>query len=198
MTLHSNTGGATRAGSGTPRSYGGGSYYAGGAATPYAAGSRSVGGIAPYVISGGALGFLTASAWHSPYGYYGYPYGSPYYYHTPINNAQQNNSNNSNNNNNNNNYTMNVICYCERYSECGCDNNGNSTFLTQLIGDPPRNSSVVTIIQNGTNETAYVNGTLANGTTAADPSISGVSSSALPWKGTWPVVAFVSAMMYAL
>jgi hypothetical protein len=57
----------------------------------------------------------------------------------------------------------------------------------------------VTIIQNGTHETAYVNGTLANGTTSADPSISGASSTlALPWKGTWPVVVLVTGMMYAL
>lgn len=93
---------------------------------------------------------------------------------------------------------MNVICYCEQYSECGCDDNNNSTFMNELIGDPPKNSSAVNIIQNGTHETAYVNGTLANGTTSADPSVSGASILSLPWRGTWPVVVVVTGMMYAL
>lgn len=94
---------------------------------------------------------------------------------------------------------MNVICYCDEYSECGCDNNNNSTYLNDIIGDPPKNSSVVTIVQNGTNETAYINGTLANGTTSADPNASGAASLlAMPWKGAWPVAVLVSAMMYAL
>lgn len=70
--------------------------------------------------------------------------------------------------------------------------------MNELIGDPPKNSSAVTILQNGTHETAYVNGTLENGTTSADPSISGSSITALPWKGTWPVVVLVTGMMYAL
>ncbi|EEA18823.1 conserved glycine-rich protein [Talaromyces marneffei ATCC 18224] len=184
----SNAGGASRAGPGSSRPYGGGNYYAGGAATPYAAGSRSSSGITPYLFAGGALGLAAVAAWHYPFAY-AYPYGAPYYYHTPINHDNQNNTAN---------YTMNVICYCEQYSECGCDDNNNSTFLNELIGDPPQNSSVVTIIQNGTHETAYVNGTLANGTTSADPTISGASILALPWKGAWPVVVLVTGMMYAL
>jgi hypothetical protein len=94
------------------------------------------------------------------------------------------------------NYTMNVVCYCDQYSECGCDDNKNSTYLAEVIGNPPQNSSIVTIVQNGTNETAYINGTLANGTTAADANASG--SAVLSVGATWPVVLLVAAMVYAV
>ncbi|OKL58752.1 hypothetical protein UA08_06240 [Talaromyces atroroseus] len=181
----SNVGGTTRSGSGTPRTYGGGGYYAGGATTPFAAGSRTLSGILPFALLGGALGIAAGSAWHG----YGYPFYTPYYYHDPM--AA------SHNNGQAGNYTMNVVCYCEQYSECGCDDNKNSTYLAEVIGDPPHNSSIVTIVQNGTNETAYINGTLANGTTAADPNASGASAM-LAVGSAWPVVALVSAMIYYL
>lgn len=143
------------------------------------------------ILGGAVVAGLYAALWN-PYPVYGYPFYAPYYYQYPM-------ATNYNNNNNGaaaNNYSMNVVCYCEQYSECGCDDNNNSTFLAEVIGDPPRNSSIVTIVQNGTNETAYINGTLANGTTAADPNASGASAVAAMGASAWPVVALVSAMMY--
>lgn len=92
---------------------------------------------------------------------------------------------------------MNVVCYCDEYSVCGCDDNNNSTYLAEVIGDPPHNSSIVTIVKNGTNETAYINGTLANGTTSADANASGAL--ALLATQSWaPVAVLVSAMIYVL
>jgi hypothetical protein len=123
---------------------------------------------------------------------YSYPYGVPYAYHHPINE-----SNSDNNETTNGNYTLNVVCLCEEYQTCGCDGNTNSTYLNEIIGDPPRNSSAVTVMKNGTNETAYINGTLANGTTAANPD-SGASHLGMQWNGYIPAVAVVSAMVWAL
>jgi hypothetical protein len=137
------------------------------------------------LIGGAALGF-GAGLWLHPV--YAYPYGVPYTYHHSIG---------SDNNNNTGNYTVNVVCLCEEYQTCGCDGNTNSTYLNEIIGDPPHNSSAVTVLKNGTNETAYINGTLANGTTAANPD-SGAARLAMQWNGYFPAVAIVSAMVWAL
>lgn len=181
----SNAGGTSKTGSGTSRSYGGGSFYPGGARTPYTAGARSPSGITPFLVGGVALGFALG-VWAFPL--YSYPYGVPYTYHHPVNQSESNNEGN---------YTLNVVCLCEQYQTCGCDGNTNQTYLNEIIGDPPHNSSAVTVMKNGTNETAYINGTLANGTTAADPD-SGAARLAMQWNGYVPAVAIVSAMVWYL
>jgi hypothetical protein len=113
------------------------------------------------VLGGAALGIFPG-LWL--YSVYAYPYHYPYHYY---------------NSNAHKNETYNVICLCEEYAECGCENNNNSTYYDSLFnGTEPKNSSVVRVVQekNGT-ETIYINGTLANGTTAADSSSSSSSSS---------------------
>lgn len=54
--------------------------------------------------------------------------------------------------------------------ECGCDDNGNTTFLDSLIGDgsyAALNKSLVNVADINGTSTIVLNGTLPNGTTAA-------------------------------
>ncbi|KAN0075025.1 hypothetical protein V8E54_007636 [Elaphomyces granulatus] len=155
-------GGYTRGGSGSPRPYGGGSYYAGGARVPYRAGTRSPKGITPFLLPVTALSFFSGLWLYR--NVYAYPYPRPYRYWNPTIGQTQ---------------TLPVTCLCQQYSVCGCDNNGNNNddnFLSSVIGDDPKNSSVTTVaVVNGT-KTIFINGTLVNGTTAPDPSISSAPS----------------------
>lgn len=62
-------------------------------------------------------------------------------------------------------------CLCAEYAVCGCDDNGNTTFLDSLIGDgtySKLNLSLVSVVDyaNGTSIIA-LNGTLPNGTTVS-------------------------------
>lgn len=154
----SNAGGRTRSGSGTPPAYGG--YYAGGAKVPYAAGARSPRGFVPFLLPITAFAFFPGIWLYGSL--YAYPYGTPYHYRNQTGFNQ----------------TVDVTCLCQQYSVCGCDDDGNTTFVRQIIAggtDRPINSSEVVVLPplaNGT-QRAYINGTLPNGTTAAggeDPS----------------------------
>ena len=150
----SNTGGRTSSGSGVRPSYGNGAYYSGGAAVPYRSGSRSPGGVAPYFLAGSALGFAGVYA----YGAYLYPYGHPYSFH------------NRSSTNNGTNTTLPVTCLCQEYQVCGCDNNTDSSYLSQLVGNGSASDMNATLARvadvNGTS-TLLVNGSLPNGTTAS-------------------------------
>jgi hypothetical protein len=184
-----NIGGRTRSGSGLRPAYDG--HYAGGAAVPYTSGLRSPSrGYLPLALPIAAFAFFPGLWLYGTL--FAYPYHFPYYY-----------------DNNGRNDTVNVTCLCQKYSECGCDDNGNSTFVQNLINngtDHPVNSSVVRFITypNGTSA-AYINGTLPNGTTAAggtDPSnageISGVARLAIQYAGYWVMVATVGATVLLL
>jgi len=139
---------------------------------PYTAGARSpTRGVAPYFIGAGALAFFPAIWLYSSV--YAYPYGYPYSW---LDNDGRNR-------------TSNVTCLCQRYQVCGCDPDNNSTFLTQVVTNgsstpvAPVNTSTVRTVDfaNGTTAT-YINGSLANGTTASggtDPSDSSEVSPAV-------------------
>ncbi|KAL4897406.1 hypothetical protein BDV59DRAFT_44330 [Aspergillus ambiguus] len=179
----SNTGGATRSGSGRQPAYAGGSYYAGGAASPYVAGGRSPRGLSPaYLLPAGALLFFPG-LWM--YGAYAYPYSHHYNYYNDT--AKQNES-----------YP--VVCLCQQYSECGCDDNNNGTFYQSLFnGTVPANSSVVRVAEVNGTETIYINGSLPNGTTVEDPSVaSAASSRAAEATGYWMMVAVVVGTVWGL
>jgi hypothetical protein len=66
---------------------------------------------------------------------------------------------------------------CQQYSECGCDDNGNSTYLDSLVKDtngdgiPDNTTNYFVGSVNGTRG-IYIDGTLPNGTTAPDPNLS--------------------------
>ena len=177
----SDTGGKTKSGSGISRTYGGGRYYAGGATVPYTSGVRSPLGIKPFLLSIATIGIFSQPL---HYGVYAYPFIHHYYYRNPSNGT---------------NTSVPITCLCEQYAECGCDDNGNTTYIEETIGNgtgTPQNSSLVRVISypNGTTE-AYLNGTLDNGTTASGGTAA--SSDAVrtvaEFSGYWVMVATVVA-----
>ncbi|RMZ87666.1 hypothetical protein DV736_g5105, partial [Chaetothyriales sp. CBS 134916] len=105
------------------------------------------------------------------------------------------------------NRTSNVTCVCQRSQVCGCDPQDNSTFLNQVVsngtGGAPVNSSLVrTGVVNGTTQT-FINGSLANGTTATggtDPSneseISAAARAVMELSGYWVMVGTVLVAVY--
>ena len=60
-----------------------------------------------------------------------------------------------------------MTCLCQMYSACGCDDNGNSTYLDELLGNGSASAENSTLVRvgpvNGT-KTVVLNGTLPNGT----------------------------------
>lgn len=175
-------GGSSRSGSGPPRSYGGGGYYGGGASVPYTAGRRSPKGLGPSFLPLAALAFFPglwlfgayAYALHDGYGYYDRRSGR--------------------------NGTIPIVCLCQEYSVCGCDDNNNSTYMNSLFKDKdenglPRNSSIVTVANVNGTTTIFINGTLPNGTTAPDPNYTSTATALVPHllylSGYWPMVAIV-------
>ncbi|MCJ1350267.1 MAG: hypothetical protein MMC33_000248 [Icmadophila ericetorum] len=123
--------------------------------SPYSSGQRSPGGIIPYFLAGGVAG---AALYSLPYGYWGlyglyaYPWSHPYYYHNTSSSDPSSNE------------TLPVVCYCAAYSACGCDDNGNTTFISSLLANGSGTAQIETV--NGTRE-VVLNGTLANGTVDA-------------------------------
>lgn len=179
----STTGGRTTTGSGVTPAYGGGRYYGGGAAVPYTSGTRSASGISPLLFLGvGAFAFFPA-LWL--YGVYSYPYTHPYTFR--------------NNSNNNANETKPVTCLCQQYSECGCDENGNTTYMADLIGNGSYdglNKSLVTVADVNGTSTILINGTLPNGTTASGGTDSANAGAMIQLSGYWLMVALVGATVF--
>ncbi|MCJ1301287.1 hypothetical protein MMC08_004086 [Hypocenomyce scalaris] len=164
-------------------SYGGGKYYGGGATTAYSAGARSPLGITPYLIGGAALGIFPG-LWL--YGAYAYPYSHSYSF---VNRTDTNSSNP-----NGVNETLPVTCLCQEYSACGCDDNGNTTYVGSLLGNgsaADMNSSLVTVSPVNGTKTVVINGTLPNGTTTTSAAGPGVKQTLLESSGFWLVGAIV-------
>jgi hypothetical protein len=182
----SSTGGSTTTGSGTRPNYvAGGVYYGGGAKTPYTSGSRSPGGIVPGLLIGSSLGFL-GTYWLL--GAYSYPYTHQYYYHNDTTNKNE---------------TKPVDCLCRQDQECGCDDNGDDTYFSSLIGNGTYaglNQSVITVANANGTDTIFINGTLPNGTTASggtdSPNAAGNMQSVLRSVGWVPVATTLLALAY--
>lgn len=101
------------------------------------------------------------------------------------------------------NQTKPVLCLCEQYAECGCDDTGNTTVLDQLIGNgsyAALNKSVVTVSDVNGTSTIVLNGTLPNGTTAAggtaDANAGAGFNTLLQASGWWVMVASVGLMVF--
>ncbi|KAL1990382.1 hypothetical protein VTN49DRAFT_6221 [Thermomyces lanuginosus] len=128
----------------SPKPFGGGQFYPGGATVPFKSGGKTPSGKAAAALV--SLSFLLTlgfiGVWHS--GAYMYPFDTYYHYKHPY--ANQTNPKN----------VMKVVCLCQQGDPCGCDDRGDNTFLKELIGDPPRNSTHVRIV----NHKVYINGTL--------------------------------------
>jgi hypothetical protein len=195
----SSTGGSTKQGSGVQPSYGGGRYYGGGATTPYRAGVASPLGIAPFALGAGALAFYPG-IWL--YGAYAYPYSHPY---TFRNHSATNSTNKSTRDlwvnalvlrqDTGVSQTKNVTCLCAMYSECGCDDNGNSTFLDSIIGDgsyASLNKSLVDVADINGTSTIVLNGTLPNGTTTSGGTENAnAGNRMIEASGYWVMIALV-------
>ncbi len=201
----SNVGGSTKTGSGVTPNYGGGRYYGGGATTPYTAGARSPLGIAAVPLAFTALAFYPG-IWL--YGAYAYPYTHPYTFYNRTAPANSTNTTTTatrdlhfdievrQENDTGANETKPVTCLCAMYAECGCDDNGNTTFLNSLIGDGTYsnlNLSLVNVADINGTSTIILNGTLPNGTTApgGTENASGAARTVLEASGYWVMVALV-------
>lgn len=168
----SSTGGSTRSGSGPARGLGGGRYYGGGAAVPYKAGTRTPRGlIAGAVIAPLVLLSIMPGLWlYNTY---------PYYYNNPYRFYNQSARDDDNNNNNRRelwtrqttgqNQTLPVMCLCQEFTSCGCDENDDQQYLNDLIGNgsyDALNKTLVTVSDVNGTRTLVLNGSLPNGTTA--------------------------------
>ena len=169
-------------------SFGGGRYYGGGATTPYKAGGRSPAGLVPYAIAFGALGIFPGLWLASAYAY---NFNHPYRFR---------NSSNANSTE-----SLPVVCLCEEYRACGCDDDGNTTYIDELVGNGSASDQDPTLVHvgnvNGTKK-VVINGTLPNGTDgSSDSSTSTTTSGAMPLyflelSGYWVTSAIVMAAVF--
>ena len=131
-----------------------------------------------------ALGFFPG-LWL--YGAYAYPYAHQYHY---VNHTT------------NQNESLPVVCLCQKYSECGCEDNNNSTYFQSLFnGSEPTNTSVVRVVDVNGTEKIYVNGTLPNGTTVASSSGQPAAyyiPTMLHASGYWVMVAITASAIWIL
>ena len=166
-------------------SYGGGRYYGGGATTAYRSGGRSPLGIAPYAIAGVGLGIFPG-IWLA--GAYGYNFHNPYRFHNASNSTANNES-------------LPVTCLCQKYSACGCDDNGNTTYIDDLLGNgsiADQNSTLVHVGNVNGTKTVVLNGTLPNGTddSSSDDTSGATQQTILELSGFWAVGAVVIATVF--
>lgn len=117
-----------------------------------------------------------------------YPYAHPYGFY---------------NHSSNKNESKPVKCACDETVECGCDEDGNSTTLRELVGNgsyDALNKSIINVADVNGTSTILLNGTLPNGTTASggteDANAAGSLQFLLNSAGWWPVVATVCAMVF--
>ncbi|PHH63055.1 hypothetical protein CDD81_6300 [Ophiocordyceps australis] len=182
----SNVGGTSRGGTGPQPRFAGGQFYGGGATRPYRSGGISPLGIAPFALAGAALAFWPG-LWL--FGAHMYPYNYVHHYR---------------NDSSNRNETANVLCGCAQFAECGCDENNNTAYYNDLIGNgsyDALNKSVVNVGEFRGNKTLLINGTLPNGTTAdgADENAAGLGPgprSLIEAAGLWPAFAAIIAAVF--
>lgn len=181
-----NSGGVSSGGSGSPRVFGGGSFYPGGASVPYKAGKPSSKGLAPAALLPiGAVAFFPG-VWL--YGAYAYPFHHPYYYHNHTSDKNE---------------SLPITCLCQQYSVCGCEDNNNSTYLDSLVNGTtpeglPRNNTILKVANVNDTLGVYINGTLSNDTTApsAGSSILPPHVGILNLGGYWVMAAVVAGTVW--
>jgi hypothetical protein len=79
------------------------------------------------------------------------------------------------------NETLPVVCLCQEFNVCGCDENSDQAYVRDLVGDGDYNmlnKSLVTVSDVNGTRTLVLNGTLPNGTTA--PGGMDAAAAALP------------------
>ncbi|KAL1599427.1 hypothetical protein SLS59_006445 [Nothophoma quercina] len=94
---------------------------------------------------------------------------------------------------------MPVTCLCQEYSPCGCDENDNSTYIQDLVGNgsyAALNKSLVTVSDVNGTRNLVLNGTLPNGTTAPggtddDDTSAALSLQVSKYAGYWVMASIV-------
>ena len=93
------------------------------------------------------------------------------------------------------------------YNACGCDDNGNSTFLDGLVGNgsyDTLNKSLINVVDVNGTRTIVLNGTLPNGTdpstvsAAEDPDSGAMGRRFLENSGFWALGAIVGSMVWLM
>jgi hypothetical protein len=164
-------------------------YYGGGSNEPYKSGKPSPKGLVP--LFAGAAFLLAFPLWIS--GAYLYNYNNPYRFYNQTSEQDESKA---------------VTCACKPDLPCGCEENGDSKYLDELIGNGSYSALNHTLVAVGTidgTDTIVINGTLPSGTTAAggtDEPGSGDTSAGngalralLQHAGWWPAAAAVAAIV---
>lgn len=116
-----------------------------------------------------------------------YPYHHPYNFHNRTTDKNE---------------TKPVVCGCDPYSDCSCDENTNSTYMNDIIGDGDYNAlnkSVVNVANVNGTDTILIDGTLPNETTTGgtgDQNAAGSLHTMICAVGFWPVLVTVLAMVF--
>jgi hypothetical protein len=92
------------------------------------------------------------------------------------------------------NQTKGVLCLCQEYTACGCDQNDDSTYLNSIVGNGSESGLNNTLVRvanvNGT-DTIVINGTLDNGTDTGSAA-SGMVGGRMSWMAGWLAIAAVT------
>ncbi|KAK6338960.1 hypothetical protein TWF696_009758 [Orbilia brochopaga] len=159
------------------KTYGG--RYGGGATSGYKSGGRSPLGLVPFLLPLGAIALIFPGLWL--YSVYSYHYNTLYdYYNTTLNQQQ----------------SIPVQCLCMQYSDCACDDDGNTTYLNQLVALNQSNTTNFATVDG--KWTLLINGTVENGTgPAAGESINGAESPLNALGYLW-MVGVACYMVYSM
>ena len=123
------------------------------------------------------------------YGAYAYPYSHSYPYHNATSNGNE---------------TLPVTCLCQEYSACGCDDNGNATYVDSLLGNgsaADMNSTLARVADVNGTKTLVINGTLPNGTdnsTTTGSTSAGFKQVGLESSGFWVMGVIVGLTVWAM
>ncbi len=154
------------------------------------------------------------------YSVYAYPYSRPYYYRNSSRLRDDDDDDDLNDRRlairqapaeNGTVQPLPVLCLCQQYSVCGCDDNSDSEFLNSLLpngtASPQLNETLVRISDVNGTRTLVINATLPNGTTApggedeegeitAGSTTSKAARTVLESAGWWVLVAIVSGTVW--
>ncbi|KAF3934212.1 hypothetical protein ABW20_dc0107929 [Dactylellina cionopaga] len=173
----SSSGGKSSGNSKGYKTYGG--KYGGGSSTGYRAGGRSPLGLAPFLLPLAAVALIFPGLWL--YSVYSYHYNSLYQYYNETKQALQ---------------SVPVQCLCMQYSDCSCDDDGNTTYLGQLVGLNQSNTTTFANVDGVW--TLLINGTVENGTGAADAGDSISAASGMNLIGYGWMVAVACYLAYSM
>lgn len=125
------------------RTYGG--RYGGGSTLAYRAGGRSPLGLVPFLLPLAAVALIFPGLWL--YNVYSYRYNTLYsYYNETLGST----------------ISVPVYCLCMQYSACSCDDDGDISYLSELIALNQPNTTVFSNVED--DWSLLINGTVANGT----------------------------------